>query len=159
MTYYAKKPCKFAGNTYLIGDVIPIEVLVPSRIEALKSAGIIDEVLAEGYVNGEEAQLQTGIVKFELPIFHFGENGDVEEIPFSSDELTNVFMYLQMTASESVRIIESIEKPEEAKNVLIAVEALDNRKTVKEAARKRIEELSIKESETDAESETAKDDV
>ena len=159
MNYYANKPCKFAGKEYLIGDIIPVEALVPSRIEALKSAGIITELPeTQVLINGEEIQPQIGIVKFELPIIHTGLNGGVEDILFDNEELKNIFMYLQMTASDAVKIIESMEEPEKVRNILVAVEALDSRKTVKEAAKKKLEALSSCEEETDKEIETAKGD-
>lgn len=155
MKYFAKKPCKFAGKSYLIGDVIPVEVLIPSRIEALKSAGIIYE-LSE---TGEKLQEQTGIVEFELPILNIGLNGGIENMKFNNEELKDVFMYLQMTASQATESIERLPKPEEAKNVLIAVKVLDGRKTVKDAAKKKLEEIYASKNVTDGDNEPAKGDA
>lgn len=41
--YVAKKPCKFAGKSYLIGDSIPDGVVLPARAGALLSMGYIAE--------------------------------------------------------------------------------------------------------------------
>ena len=39
--FIAQKPCRFGGDDYLIGDHIPADKILPERVNALKSMGII----------------------------------------------------------------------------------------------------------------------
>ena len=41
MVFVALKPCRFGGTDYLIGDSIPVDEVLPERVEALRAMGII----------------------------------------------------------------------------------------------------------------------
>ena len=44
MTYVAQKPCRLAGQAFLIGDVIPDEVIHPGAAKNLLRMGIISTI-------------------------------------------------------------------------------------------------------------------
>lgn len=132
MKYCANKPCKFGGVPYLIGDLIPENVLIPSRIEALKGAGIISEVPD----NNVEVQAQVSLVVFKLPIVdeNTGESIDTE---FTEDELNLVFIILQEQSDKAIKLVDDVK----SESVLNAIRALDSRKALKTRAEKVISEL------------------
>ncbi len=139
MKYFANKPCKFAGNNYLIGDVIPAEVLVPSRIESLKKAGIISESPAT-IVAGEVFEQVIDDLKGSLlrvPVY--GDGNEVHCFLCTEFEINAIFTILQKTIEEATEIIAS----EKSENVLNIIKNIDSRKGIKVAASSRITELEL----------------
>lgn len=43
VVYIAKKPCRFGGQNYLIGDKIPADKILPRRVGSLVRMGVIME--------------------------------------------------------------------------------------------------------------------
>lgn len=41
MVFVALKPCRFGGTDYKIGESIPAEKVLPEKVEALRTMGII----------------------------------------------------------------------------------------------------------------------
>ena len=41
MVFVALKPCRFGGTDYKIGESIPVEKVLPEKVEALRAMGII----------------------------------------------------------------------------------------------------------------------
>lgn len=42
-TYIANKPCRFGGKSYLIGDKIPDDAILPRRVGSLLRMGVLVE--------------------------------------------------------------------------------------------------------------------
>lgn len=137
MKYFAKKPCKFAGKSYLIGEEIPEIVLIPSRIEALKAAGVIDVVDVEPIIPLPNIKIESPF-KMGVPILGNGDEGYCYQC--TQLEISAVFTILQKTVEEATEIIKS----EESENVLNIIGNIDSRKSIKVAASSRITELELK---------------
>ena len=56
-TYIAKKPCRFGGKSYLIGEKIPGDKILPRRIGGLLRMGVI--------VEGEDEKVPPVVQKAE----------------------------------------------------------------------------------------------
>lgn len=47
MAYTALKPCRFAGQSFRIGESVPVEVIQPGAAKSLVKMGVIAEVPSE----------------------------------------------------------------------------------------------------------------
>lgn len=120
--FVAKKPCSFAGRDFLIGDPIPEELVLKSRVPDLIKTGVLDEFT--------EAEEKTGIVKFSIPVH--AEEGDVQ-LELTNEELVQVFDVLQSTAEEAESVVDGIT----SNDALILLDVADSRKAVKKIVRQR----------------------
>lgn len=119
--YIAKKPCTFAGQDFLIGDPVPEELVLKSRVPHLIKERVIEEV---------EVEAQEGIVKFSIPVQT--ENGGFM-VDLSNEEMVQVFEVMQGTAEAAVQLIEAIT----SNDALILLDAADSRKAVKKLVKER----------------------
>lgn len=119
--YIAKKPCTFAGQDFLIGDPVPEELVLKSRVPNLIKTGVLEEVAVEA---------QEGIVKNIIPVH--AEEGDLL-LEVTAEELVQVFDVLQATAEEAKTIIDGIT----SNDVLILLDVSDSRKAVKKLVKER----------------------
>lgn len=142
--FVALKPCQFAGQSFLIGEVIPSELVHnPNKCQKLGSIAIIND---DG-TNIEEVQEpiqytepQEGEVKFSIPIH--ADEGDLL-ISVSNDELVQFMDVLQNQgkSNEEKKQIEDIISNVTSEDVLIAMDALDGRKVVKTLVEARCSKL------------------
>jgi len=79
MKYKALKPCRFAGVTYLIGDIIPDGIVQNQASTRLVNNGVIEAVVGEGVTPPLPATLAEP--EEELP-----EEPIAEEIPEEAEE-------------------------------------------------------------------------
>lgn len=56
MAYIAKRPCKFAGHNFLIGEVIPDELVLKSKVPQLVKTKVIEVVNGVAAPVMEEAE-------------------------------------------------------------------------------------------------------
>ena len=119
--YIAKKPCSFAGRDFLIGDPVPEELVLKSRVPNLIKTGVLEEITVEP---------QEGIVKFSIPV-HAAE-GDLM-LDLTNEELIQVFDVFQTSAKEAESVIDGIT----SNDALILLDVTDNRKSVKELVKQR----------------------
>lgn len=119
--YIAKKPCSFGGQDFLIGNPVPEELVLRSRVPELIKTGVLEEVAVE---------MQEGIVKFEIPVQT--DNGGFM-VELESEELVQVFSVLQATTEEAKAIIDGIT----SNDVLILLDVSDSRKAVKKLVKER----------------------
>lgn len=132
MKYLAKKVCSFGGKGFLIGDLIPEELVNTDRVADLVKLGVLDEV--------RDAEPHEGIVKFTINI-HANE-GDLP-LEVTNDDLQKCFDVLQENAEEAKSIINEIESEE----ILILLDVVEGRKGVKSAIKERVTELFPQEEE------------
>lgn len=134
--YTALKPLSLNGDSYVAGDIIPEEAIVPSRISTLKRTGYIAPVLDTPVDGAELAPVaQEGEIGVSLPINT--ENGAVELVASESD-LAAAFTVLQMKSDDIPAAIKTLE----SENALIIIDALTKAQAVKKAARARAQELT-----------------
>lgn len=132
MSYIAKKVCRFGGVDFLIGNPIPDELINKDRVADLVKMGVISEVPDAPAL--EDVVAQVGQVKFALTIH--ADEGDLA-LEFSEDEVQQVFDVLQGNVDEAKAVISEVT----SENVLIMVEVLDSRKSVKSLVGERAAEL------------------
>ena len=127
MSYIAKKVCRFGGVDFLIGNPIPDELINKDRVADLVKMGVISEV--PEYVEAQEGQ-----VKFALVMR--SDEGDLA-MEFTENEVQQVFDVLQGNVDEAKAVISEVTSG----NVLLMVEVLDSRKSVKSHVSERAAEL------------------
>lgn len=171
MRYLCTKQLTAGGETYYPGEIIPDGVILSERSGKLLRSGYISEVSEESWqtpVTGMETLFTQGevtamiakavdeveqkysdeIAKLEemedgtyaaaVTITVKGDSDDQNvDVPATPEEIQQSFAILQMNAEEGVKAIADVK----SENVLIIVHAIDNRKTVKEAAKKQADNL------------------
>lgn len=171
MRYLCTKQLTAGGETYYPGEIIPDGVILPERSGKLLRSGYISEVSEESWqtpatgtetlftkeevatmiakaVEEVEQKYSDEIAKLEemedgtyaaaVTITVKGDSDDQNvDVPATPEEIQQSFAILQMNAEEGVKAIADVK----SENVLIIVHAIDNRKTVKEAAKKQADNL------------------
>lgn len=120
--YIAKKRCTINGATYNVGDPIPFAEVAPGRAGSLIAANII----AEANIDQQDA--------VEIPIL---KDGETMFIKLSLDEVVEGISLLQKVAEESEKAVRGIDNMD----LLIFLDRLEARKTVKQAIKERAEKL------------------
>lgn len=128
MTYVAQKPCRLAGQSFLIGDTVPAEVIQPGAVKNLVAMGILsvieNEVKAEENPSAQTAEEET------VTILVHADEGELE-CTVTREGLQKVFDVLQSTVSEAEEIIPTITEPD----ALILIDVCDQRKSIKAAVK------------------------
>ena len=124
--FIALKPCEFAGQKFPPGKVVPAELVDVRAIGRLKRQRFI----AEADEQKEVVQVPTGKQLFAVPILADGNELSVELEP---EELKTLFIILQSNADKAGKLVAK----QENKDLLLCIHALDNRKSVKEAAKEK----------------------
>lgn len=171
MRYLCTKQLTAGGETYYPGEIIPDGVILPERSGKLLMSGYISEVSEESWqtpVTGMETlftqeevtamiakaveeveqkysdeiakleEMEDGTYAAAVTITVKGDSDDQNvDVPATPEEIQQSFAILQMNAEEGVKAIADVK----SENVLIIVHAIDNRKTVKEAAKKQADNL------------------
>lgn len=131
MRLVARKPCKFGGKQYFIGSEVPSEdVSDPKAKEGLGVLSILDDDVATSVLLESDIPENTLLV----PVVKDSdeENAQVMSVPISQSDMTEIFYILQMKAEAAIKAIGELKN----EDMLIIVHALDNRSTVKSAAKK-----------------------
>ncbi len=126
MRLIANKPCSFGGQQFYIGDEIPEELVADARMQ--EAMGILQE---GGF-------LVDGTVIIPIKGETGGENDQQIAVPATPEEIRQVFSIMQMNATDGTEEIAGVR----SENVLILLHAADARKTIKEAAKKRADNIS-----------------
>lgn len=171
MRYLCTKQLTAGGETYYPGEIIPDGVILSERSGKLLRSGYISEVSEESWqtpVTGMEKlftqeevtamiakaveeveqkysdeiakleEMEDGTYAAAVTITVKGDSDDQNvDVPATPEEIQQSFAILQMNAEEGVKAIADVK----SENVLIIVHAIDNRKTVKEAAKKQADNL------------------
>lgn len=134
MAYVAIKPCKFAGQAFLIGDTVPDEVIHPGNAKNLVKMGLIAPT---GETATAPAKVKEVIKKEPVAIKIHMDDGDVTVEP-TADGLQSVFDILSGTATKAEATIKKMTDPES----LLLLHVADSRKSVKNLAEERAKELA-----------------
>lgn len=129
--YIAKKPCSFGGKRFLIGDVIPSDLILPENVSRVVAYGQI-AVVEDGIDTSAAESGTEGIV------LRVQGDGEEHSVALTNEELQLIFDTLQMSAENAVKSMELF-KSEDA---LILLHATDTRKTVRKAIEARAEALT-----------------
>lgn len=135
MTYIAQKPCHLAGQAFLIGDLVPDEVIHPGNAKNLLKMGIIAEAGGEKATGTLVAKEETKSEPMVITIPT--KEGELELEP-TAEGVQAVFAVLTSAAKD----VEPTIKAMTDADALILLDLADSRKTVKELARDRALEIS-----------------
>lgn len=126
----AKKPCIFGGKKFWIGDQIPDELVL--NPEAQEKMGILTIVgkAEDGILANDDIVAQVGRVLFAIPIVNGNET---IKIDMSEENIVQAVSIMQMKAADAEKAIKDVVN----ESVLIFLNALDSRKSVKDAAKKK----------------------
>ena len=137
MKLVANKPCNLNGKKYFIGEEVPVEEVVDyaSLVKMGLLSVIHDAVPAD---NLEECVAMVGEVSFTVPIVKGHETIDLPQ-------MQDAVKTMQMNADAAIAHIRG---DVEDNITLIVINALDSRKTVKEAAESKAKALIEQEEST-----------
>ena len=135
MAYVAVKPCKFAGQSFRIGESVPDEVIHPGAVRNLIKMGLIAEAGATASAPTETEPQKETVSTINITIH--AEEGDLILTP-TPEGLQAIFDVLSSKAADAEPIIESITDGD----ALILLDVSDSRKSIKELCRTRAQEIS-----------------
>lgn len=136
MKYKALKPFPMSGKKYLIDDIVDVSTLTDTQIARLIKKKFIVDI-------GEEAvtaELESTLIA--IPVI---DKDETFAVSLSEQDIVDVFTALQLSAEKAIEMIAEIN----AENTLILIHKLDDRKTVKEAAKNRATALAEAENNAD----------
>ena len=144
MKLIAKKPCRFGGRQFYIGDSIPEELVAEPSVQ--EHMGVLSVVADEGIQEGILLEEDGFAGKVIVPIVgkEDGDTAEVMAVPLTEGEVQSVFSIMQMGVPEAEKAISAVSE----ENILIVLHACDSRSGVKKAAQKRADTLSIPEEKT-----------
>lgn len=130
MAYTAIKPCRFAGQSFRIGDTVPAEVIQPGAAKNLVKMGIIAE--SGSVINA--APIKTVKAPVNKVVIH-SKGMDLSPTPRGLQEIFDV-LTANVSAAETI-ISEMTDD-----DALILLNISDSRKSVKELTEARAKALS-----------------
>ena len=134
--YKSLKPFPMSGKQYLIDDIVDVSTLSDTQIaRLLKKKFIVD--IGEGAIT-----VQPEGVMLAIPVI---DKDETFAVSLSEQDIVDVFTILQLSAEKAIEMIAEIN----AENTLILIHKLDDRKTVKEAAKNRATALAEAENNAD----------
>lgn len=135
--YIAQRDIRLSGKSYVAGEVIPKEAVIPSRVTALLNSHYIAEQREGNLLLSEETEMDVSKVSVTLNKLNLGLFLDAQEV-------SEVFEILQMNVEEGTEAI----LQQDNENVLLVVKEIDTRKGIKMAAQNRLKAIgeSFKES-------------
>lgn len=132
MAYIAQKPCRFAGQSFRVGEIVPADVMQPGAIRNLVKMGIISEegveLLTASVETREEPKISITVLAGE----------DTMELNPTPEGLQSVFDVLTGNTTEAEATINAMTDVD----ALILLDLSDARKTVKGLTKSRAEALS-----------------
>lgn len=133
MAYIAVKPCKFAGQSFRIGDSVPDEAIHPGAIRNLIKMGLIAEAEATATKAADAEKEATPTIKITI----HAKEGDLILTP-TAEGLQAIFDVLTSSIATAEPTIDEMTDGD----ALILLDVADNRKSIKELCRTRAQEIS-----------------
>lgn len=130
MAYVAVKPCRFAGQSFRIGEIVPVDALQPGAAKNLVKMGVIAE--------GEPDAAKPTAAEPEL-VDEIAIRINIHDMPLdvTVDGLQAIFDVLSSTASEAEKTIQEMTD----EDALILLNACDSRKSIKSLTEERAKAL------------------
>jgi hypothetical protein len=151
--FTAQKFCKFAGQEFRIGEIIPDELIHREAIPRLKASGMIAEyssgslLTAAGSIDGSPDDMMENI-QVVVPVF---KDDQKIECLLDEEQIGTWATILQSNVSDAADMIASVDD----EDLLMVIHATDSRKGVKTAVEERVTSLKAEEeSEAAAEEES-----
>lgn len=129
MSYICLKSCTMGGNKYIVGDIIPEDAVIPQRVNALVSMGLIalnnDNAMVTATLEAAEQANDTIYVTL------LGKKNEPDmAVSIAIEDVQKVLIALQHNAENAAEFVRENINSQEALEVL---ERLEQRKTVKSA--------------------------
>lgn len=141
MKLVANKPCSLNGKKYFIGEEVPVEEVVDyASLVKMGLLSVIHDAIPANDL--EECVAMVGEVSFSIPIFKGDETIDLD---VTEPQIQDAVKTMQMNADTAIAHIRG---DVEDNTTLIVINALDSRKTVKEAAESKAKALIEQEEST-----------
>lgn len=137
MKYAVVKPVEICGKRRVIGEILNDGELTQRSIGILMRSGYLTK-LESGIFGAMEKMQNQSNAKIEVPILK--KDGEFS-LSIGQKEIARTIRMMQMNVDE----IHPLLAEEQNDDVLILLNACDTRKAVKEAAKKRAEELKRQE--------------
>lgn len=135
MTLIARKPCSFGGQNFFIGDEVPDELVASPKTQ--EQLGILAIASGEVLHSKNDGAVSENMVMISVKTGTDGEEAQNMSVPATSEDIQQVFSIMQLTAEEGVKEIANVT----SENALILLHAADSRKTIKNAAKERADNL------------------
>ena len=126
MKLIALKPCSFGGVRYYKGDSVPADSVCNPKVQEKRGTILIvpDD---KNDIESDNARGETIPSGINIPIVR--KPGEIIYMTFSAEEVSEIFLMLQMSATEAVKSVKSVESAE----LLTAIQCIDGRSTVNKA--------------------------
>lgn len=129
--FIANKPCTFRGQNFLIGEVVPTELIDVRAINRLKQMRVIAEVETDAKTTVKTASTKT----ISVPIM---SNDGEFTVELQKEDANLLFNVLQHNTEDATVIIGGITDTD----LLLCIHALDGRKNIKKVAKERATALT-----------------
>lgn len=127
MSYICLKSCTMGGNKYIAGDIIPEDAVIPQRVNALVSMGLIALNNENATVTGTLEVAEQANDTMYVTLLGKKNEQDVE-VSVAIEDVQKVLIALQHNAENAAEFVrENINSPE----ALEVLDRLEQRKTVK----------------------------
>lgn len=129
MSYICLKSCTMGGNKYIAGDIIPEDAVIPQRVNALVSMGLIALNNENATVTGTLEVAEQANDTMYVTLLGKKNEQDVA-VSVAIEDVQKVLIALQHNAENAAEFVrENINSPE----ALEVLDRLEQRKTVKSA--------------------------
>ena len=132
MSYIALKPCRFAGQSFKIGNPVPEQVVHPGAVKNLVKMGVIS--FADAPNTNQDAEMTTG----EVITVNVNAEEGVMPLGLTKEGLQAIFDVLTSNVDDAEAIISEMTDGD----ALILLHISDGRKSIKTAAETRAKDLS-----------------
>jgi hypothetical protein len=137
MAFIATKPCRFAGQSFKVGEIIPADVLQPGASKNLVKMGIIAEEGGNTLIESKITVTEEVATRPEINVVIHGKEGDMNLKP-TQEGLQAIFDVLTDNVSGAEQTINKITDDD----ALILLHIADSRKSIKELAETRAKALN-----------------
>jgi|LDZT01.1.fsa_nt_gi hypothetical protein len=129
--YIVKKKSTILKKTYLPGETVQKDAVPSDLVGVLIEKGYIMEIGANSTGTGEQTNVDN---KTPIKVPVYTQDG-VLELEMTPEDIVQAIGIVQLNANDAITAIKEMDDKDEA---LILIDALDNRKTVKNAIRAKV---------------------
>ena len=133
MAYTALKPCKFAGQGFRVGEIVPDELVHPGAGKNLIKAGVLATLESQ-----QTHEVKTAPVAPEIVSVAVKTDEGTITLDVTAEGVQDIVSVLTSKVSETEKVIDNMTDNDD----LILLHLCDSRKAIKEAAETRAKKLS-----------------
>ena len=133
MAYTALKPCKFAGQGFRVGEIVPDELVHPGAGKNLIKAGVLATLESQ-----QTHEVKTAPVSPEIVSVAVKTDEGTITLDVTAEGVQEIVSVLTSKVSDTEKVIDNMTD----NDALILLHLCDSRKAIKEAAETRAKKLS-----------------